>query len=61
METSSATKSVQNKSLLEVIEAVKTATPDQMERLWRLFTKEELQRVQLPSSQTLQETESEAS
>ena len=61
METSSATKSVQNKSLLEVIEAVKTATPDQMERLWRLFTKEELQRVHLSSSQTLQETESKAS
>lgn len=61
METSSATKSVQNKSLLEVIEAVKTATPDQMERLWRLFTKEELQRVHLSSSQTLQETENKAS
>lgn len=61
METSSATKGVQNKSLLEVIEAVKTANPDQMERLWRLFTNQELHGVQLPSSQTLQETESEAS
>ena len=61
METSSATKSAQNKSLLEVIEAVKTANPDQMERLWRLFTNQESHELQLPSSQTLPETESEAS
>lgn len=48
-------------SLREVIEAIKTANPDQMEQLWLLFTNSELHGVQLPSSQTLPETKKEAS
>ena len=61
--TNSAAKSdnALAESLREVIAAIKTANPDQMEQLWSLFTNSELHGVQLPSSQTLQETESEAS
>ena len=48
-------------SLWEVIAAVKTANPDQMEQLWSLFTNSELREWQIPSSQTPPETEKEAS
>jgi hypothetical protein len=60
MKTRNAAKNVDNQRLTEVIEAINAANPDQMERLWSLFTNSELREWQLPSSQTLQETEKEA-
>lgn len=47
--------------LREVIAAIKTANPDQMEQLWSLFTNSELREWPLPSSQTLPEAKKEAS
>ena len=47
--------------LWEVIAAIKTANPDQMEQLWSLFTNSELREWQLSSSQTLPEAKKEAS
>ena len=46
--------------LREVIAAIKTANPDQMEQLWSLFTNSELREWPLPSFRTPQETWNEA-